>query len=80
MYQINGLYQTELIKDSGIIVLYKYTRVNLYDFMLDSVNIAKGRRTKVSLACEKDYIAWAHELRKHIGGHVHYNESIIKNQ
>ena len=80
MYQVNGLYQAELIKDSGIIVLYKYTRINLYDFILDSVYIAKGRRTKVSLACEKDYIAWAHELRKYIGGHVHYNKDVIKNQ
>ena len=79
MYQVNGLYQTELIKDSGIIVLYKYTRVNLYDFILDSVHIAKGRRTKISLACEKDYIAWSMELRKYIGGYPHYNKDIIQN-
>ena len=80
MYQINGLYQTELIKDSGIIVLYKYTRINLYDFILDSVHIAKGRRTKISLACEKDYIAWAHELSNYIGGHYWYNKDVVKNK
>lgn len=80
MYQINGLYQAELIKDSGIIVLYKYTRVNLYDFILDSVHIAKGRRTKVSLACEKDYIAWAKQLSNYIGGHYWYNKDVVKNK
>ena len=79
MYQINGLYRAELIKDSGIIVLYKYTRINLYAFILDSVHITKGRRTKISLASERDYIAWAHELQKHIGGYFHYNKDVIKN-
>ena len=79
MYQINGLHQTELIKDSGIIVMYKYTRINLYDFRLDSVHIAKGRRTKISLASEKDYIAWSKQLSNYIGGFVHYNKDVIKN-
>ena len=80
MYKINGIHQNELIKDSGIIVLYKYSRVSLHDFKLDSVHIAKGRRTKISLASEQDYIAWARELQKEIGGHYWYNEKIITNR
>lgn len=80
MYRIDGTYQNELIKDSGIIVLYKYSRVSLYDFKLDSVHIAKGRRTKVSLANEQDYIAWAKELQKELGGNYWYNEKVITNR